>query len=174
MLDDIAANPLHTPALYSGFLRALISAKLEPSANGQGDGASMDSHKPDDHKTGEMNHNHLDMHGHGHSHGYSQHGSRGQHPSSSNHHHSESVNGDGTGFTMNEFQFDGEMGPVADMSTFPPTMAPPPNVEDNSTGLTMENFLGSGFWDSMLVPGTFYLAIVAYEFWLLTDIRRLQ
>ena len=58
---------------------------------------------------------------------------------------------------MNEFQFDGEMGPVADMSTFPPTMAPPPNVEDNSTGLTMENFLGSGFWDSMLVPGTFTL-----------------
>lgn len=147
VLDDIAANPLHTPALYSGFLRALISAKLEPSANGQGEAASFDSHKSDDHKMGDINH--LDMHGHG----YSQHGSRGQQPSSSNHHHSEGANGDGTGFMMNEFQFDGEMGPVADMSTFPPTMAPPPNVEDNSTGLTMENFLGSGFWDSMLVPG---------------------
>lgn len=51
-----------------------------------------------------------------------------------------------------EFQFDSEMGPVADMSTFPPTMAPFP-TEDNFGMLTMDSILSSGFWDSVLVPG---------------------
>lgn len=55
-------------------------------------------------------------------------------------------------FSLNEFQFDSEMGPVADISTFPPTMAPHPS-EDNMGTLTMDNILSSGFWDSMLVPG---------------------
>jgi hypothetical protein len=158
VLDDIAANPLHTPALYSGLLRALISAKLEPSSHGSGDGGLADHGRPDENSMGDMsyNHNRMDMQG------YSQHGVRGQpfhQPSSNSHNHSDNTNGDGAGFNLaNEFQFDGEMGPVADMSTFPPTMAPPPNLEDNSTGLTMENFLGSGFWDSMLVPGIFVSA----------------
>ena len=53
-----------------------------------------------------------------------------------------------------EFNLNSEMGPVADMSTFPPTMAPMP-AEDHHTsaGMTMDNILSSGFWDSMLVPG---------------------
>lgn len=51
-----------------------------------------------------------------------------------------------------EFNFNSEMGPVADMSTFPPTMAPMP-TDDASAGMTMDNILSSGFWDSMLVPG---------------------
>lgn len=55
-------------------------------------------------------------------------------------------------FFMNEFQFESEMGPVADMSTFPPTMAPYPS-EDSMGALTMENILSSNFWDSVLVPG---------------------
>lgn len=56
-------------------------------------------------------------------------------------------------FLLNEFQFDSEMGPVADISTFPPTMAPYP-PEDNMGVLAVDNILSSGFWDSMLVPGT--------------------
>jgi hypothetical protein len=64
-----------------------------------------------------------------------------------------SGNGNGN-FMLNEFQFDSEMGPVADISTFPPTMAPHPS-EDSLGVLTMENILSSGFWDSMLVPGAF-------------------
>ena len=55
-------------------------------------------------------------------------------------------------FLLNEFQFDSEMGPVADISTFPPTMAPYP-PEDNMGTLAVDNILSSGFWDSMLVPG---------------------
>ena len=57
-------------------------------------------------------------------------------------------------FLLNEFQFDSEMGPVADISTFPPTMAPYP-PEDNMGVLAVDNILSSGFWDSMLVPGKF-------------------
>ena len=59
-------------------------------------------------------------------------------------------------FMLNEFQFESEMGPVADISTFPPTMAPHPSG-DSLGVLTMENILSSGFWDSMLVPGAFRL-----------------
>jgi hypothetical protein len=55
-------------------------------------------------------------------------------------------------FLLNEFQFDSEMGPVADISTFPPTMAPYP-PQDSMGTLSVENILSSGFWDSMLVPG---------------------
>jgi hypothetical protein len=60
-------------------------------------------------------------------------------------------------YYMNEFHFESEMGPAADISTFPPTMAPPLPMDDGATlgGMTMENILSSGFWDSMLVPGTF-------------------
>jgi len=53
-------------------------------------------------------------------------------------------------FLPSEFQFESEMGPVADMSTFPPTMAP----EISMGSLTMDNILSSAFWDSVLVPGT--------------------
>lgn len=54
---------------------------------------------------------------------------------------------------LHEFHFDSEMGPVADISTFPPTMAPNPSEDALAGALTMENILSSGFWDSMLVPG---------------------
>ncbi|KAF8969593.1 hypothetical protein BDZ97DRAFT_1902397 [Flammula alnicola] len=129
VLDNIAANPLHTPALYSGFLRALISAKLEPgshvtSVNGED--------KPSDGDQGN------DPQG-----GTNTPSSYGQQQPSYGHEPS---------FLLNEFQFDSEMGPVADMSTFPPTMAPNPS-EDSLGALTMENILSSSFWDSMLVPG---------------------
>lgn len=50
----------------------------------------------------------------------------------------------------------GEMGPVADMSTFPPTMAPNPSLPDISM-MSMDSILSADFWDSMLVPGMFCL-----------------
>ena len=64
--------------------------------------------------------------------------------------------GPDTSFLLNEFQFNSEMGPVADISTFPPTMAPYPS-EDSMGALTVESILSSGFWDSMLVPGKLML-----------------
>ena len=136
VLDNISANPLHTPALYSGFLRALISAKwdLPPSntgSNGEGD------EKPQllvDGGQGNVTQGDIQTPS---SYGQQQQ-SYGQDPS----------------FLLNEFQFDSEMGPVADISTFPPTMAPYP-PEDNMGVLAVDNILSSGFWDSMLVPGKF-------------------
>jgi len=55
--------------------------------------------------------------------------------------------------TLNEFQFDSEMGPVIDISTFPPTMADS-TADDNFAGmLSMDSILSNNFWDSVLVPG---------------------
>lgn len=50
-----------------------------------------------------------------------------------------------------EFQFDGEMGPVADISTFPPTMAP--HSDDHMGMLSIDTILSTSFWDNVLVPG---------------------
>ncbi|KAF6763809.1 fungal-specific transcription factor domain-containing protein [Ephemerocybe angulata] len=105
VLDEIAANPLHTPALYSGFLRALISAKLEAPSN-----CRMAIVNQQQHTEGGFN-------------------------------------------LLNEFQFEGEMGPVGrhvDSSRRRWRRHP---ADGNSSGLAMENILSSGFWDSMLVPG---------------------
>ena len=56
---------------------------------------------------------------------------------------------------LSEFQFASEMGPVADMSTFPPTMAAA-QPDDGSLGLcSMDSILLGGFWDNVLVPGEF-------------------
>ena len=54
---------------------------------------------------------------------------------------------------LSEFHFASEMGPVADMSTFPPTMA---NAQPDDLGmLSMNSILSGGFWDNVLVPGEF-------------------
>ena len=61
-------------------------------------------------------------------------------------------NHDGTATPIG-FQSNSEMGPVADMSTFPPTMAPTSAQDDSSGMLSMDSILSTGFWDSVLVPG---------------------
>lgn len=157
VLDEIAANPLHTPALYSGFLRALISAKLEAPSNGSGSSSNMgggsDPGPNGGPNIGDINHMDLQSNGY-----HQQQHVQQQQSNGSQHHQQQNSNGgqqqhmEGGFDLLNEFQFEGEMGPVADMSTFPPTMAPPP-ADGNSSGLAMENILSSGFWDSMLVPG---------------------
>ena len=157
VLDNVAANPLHTPALYSGFLRALISAKLESKP------ASLDGSSNSDSKEEMGGAGGVAAHGHGHGHLEMQppHSvfhpppppQYQQHPNNSNTGPGQLA--EGSFALLSEFQFDGEMGPVADMSTFPPTMAPPP-ADDANAGLMMENILSSGFWDSMLIPGLFF------------------
>lgn len=125
-LEKAAVGPLHTPALYSVFLRALVSAKTEPP-----------SHSDDEESQG--------ANGIGHS----SHDEQMQHHNLSNH-----ATGSNVRDPLSEFQFDSEMGPVVDMSTFPPTMAS--NVPEDQLGmLTMDSILSASFWDSVLVPGTF-------------------
>ena len=64
------------------------------------------------------------------------------------------TNGTAGNDPLNEFQFNSEMGPVADISTFPPTMANS-TADDNFSGMmSMDSILSNNFWDSVLVPGT--------------------
>ena len=125
VLEKAAAGPMHTPALYSCFLRALVSAKTEPSTG-------FPSQTPN----GDVE------------------------PTSQDHAQAAQLHAPGGNAYVNafdplgEFQFDGEMGPVADISTFPPTMAPNPHAEDHlGNMLTMDSILSASFWDSVLVPG---------------------
>lgn len=131
-MESIAANPHHTPALYSGFLRALISARVDPSPASNGDPASVlanDAKEPG--ASGDTDLGHLGL--------------------------SSLPNGNTTmNDPLNEFQFDSEMGPVADISTFPPTMASNPSVDDGMNGMmSMDSILSNNFWDSVLVPGMY-------------------
>ncbi|PAV23778.1 hypothetical protein PNOK_0084600 [Pyrrhoderma noxium] len=134
LLENIAADPLHTPALYSTFLRALISAqsdvptrqnspRLDPNHRGQ-------EHTGGDVISGEQALNGRVMNGLGFL------GAAFDGPNS-----------------PSGFQLNSEMGPVADMSTFPPTMAPTNPHGDASGMLTMDSILSGNFWDSVLVPG---------------------
>lgn len=58
---------------------------------------------------------------------------------------------------LSEFQFASEMGPVTDMTTFPPTMATT-HPTDSLGLLSMDSILSGGFWDNMLVPGRFVVS----------------
>jgi len=158
VLDEVAANQLHTPALYSGFLRALISAKLEPhpgSSNGAGSTAGDDAGFKEDPDSGRSA-------GEG-SYGGS-YGASGVSAGGSSGSTNQQASGSGAGASFHnyasdpllEFQFDGEIGPqaVVDTTTFPPTLIPSGGSSEDGLGmLTMENLLSAGFWDSMLVPG---------------------
>ncbi|KAF8621511.1 hypothetical protein AX15_007741 [Amanita polypyramis BW_CC] len=124
-LQKCAANQLHTPALYSVFLRALISARTDRNNSS---GASKEDRSVDPNLGS----------------------SRDMHPQTGAVQQPPPYLSEPSFFT--EFNFDSEMGRAADISTFPPTMAPMP-TEDTSVGLTMDNILSSGFWDSLLIPG---------------------
>lgn len=127
VLDKAAAGQLHTPSLYACFLRALLSAKTEPPSH---DGEGQPTHTPN-----------------------------GQHVSQDVHAASATASGSHAALSLDplfDFNFGSEMGPVADMSTFPPTMAPITG-EDSFGMLTMDSILSASFWDSVLVPGRFAL-----------------
>ncbi|KAL6298611.1 fungal-specific transcription factor domain-containing protein [Sparassis latifolia] len=122
--DSVAVGPLHTPALYSCFLRALINARTKPAASADADNETPEFAAP---AVEEM-------------------------PVS------PSVNAQPTGLASGSDALQGffstsEMGPVADISTFPPTMAPGPSTMDMSM-LSMDSILSADFWDSVLVPGS--------------------
>jgi hypothetical protein len=144
VLESIAANQLHTPALYSGFLRALISARVDPSSSSSGNMSPSS-------QGGDAGNDNGGMGGSGTGGGGTPTSpGDGTIPNT----FAGYMNGHGGDTILNEFHFDGEMGPVADMSTFPPTMAM--NQPDDNVGmLSMDSILSNGFWDSVLMPGGF-------------------
>lgn len=128
VLEELAVNQHHTPALYSVFLRAVIAAKAETvpqtaegNSSTQGDSTSL------------ISNTNIGA------------------PGSSSMAGNQGMNSENI-ISTDEFHFDSEMGPVADMSTFPPTMAA--HSSDDALGmLSMDSILSGGFWDSVLVPG---------------------
>jgi len=140
LLGEVAVGPQHTPALYSVFIKALITAKPMPSRSGSPRSTSnlrdpfvdmRDSNTP---REPVFTMNNLDP----------PHDS----PSSANPSELEGV------FLRPEFQLNGEMGPVADISTFPPTMMAQKTLDGASPNmLSMDSILSANFWDNILIPG---------------------
>ncbi|KAG9122257.1 hypothetical protein FRC07_001458 [Ceratobasidium sp. 392] len=144
VLEKIAANPYHTPALYSSFLRALISAKKEavtapPSPRlGSRQGPHPDSSATDnqvqhtgptispDEPMGDATA--LGM------------GLRMFPPT-----------GDGS-LSSSDFLHTGDPVPQLDES-FPPQLHGQGGSDDASLSLGMDHMFSNGFWDSMLMPG---------------------
>jgi hypothetical protein len=126
VLGDVAINSHHTPALYSTFLRALISARTDVPQQQPQHLQQQQSQPQTEVVVGDEVAGQNDM---------SLFGS------------TMSTNG------VNNFHFTSEMGPVADMSTFPPTMATLPTSDEGIGMLSMDNIFSNGFWDSVLVPG---------------------
>lgn len=147
-LENIAANAQHTPALYSTFIRALVTAKMETNQSQINNNGGLQGGMDGAANANEAATNTIQ--------------DPAQMPSAVS--YQQQANGYGlqlSGYLPepsymlgSEYQFgESEMGPVADMSTFPPTMAP---LSSNETmgGTTVDNILSNGFWDSFLVPGT--------------------
>jgi hypothetical protein len=136
---------MHTPALYSAFLRALLSNKMNPPAS---DPAPV---QPDHHQqTGDPSISVIPVQQDGMMQNGHVHHAQVAPPAPD----AMQYGGYPTQFgSYPEFQFAGEMGPVADMSTFPPTMAPmpAPPPDDMSHAL-----FATGFWDNVLVPGLLF------------------
>ncbi|KAF9261404.1 hypothetical protein L218DRAFT_905442 [Marasmius fiardii PR-910] len=179
VLDEISVNSTHTPALYSTFLKALISAKRDCNStvggvvsgsevgvqhhhlSGGTPNPNSSSLDPDPSSSSTPSSALFQTHSQSGSHQTSPHSGQGQGLTTSPF--------DDPSFMLNEFRVDSEMGPVLDMSTFPPTMASPslnhghgPGVSSGEeqqvggvggAGMTMDSILSSGFWDSVLVPG---------------------
>jgi hypothetical protein len=171
VLENIAANSTHTPALYSSFLRALISAKTDPPPQVDEAMGSPSGEPPESSNASASGDIGGGQHGLHQQQQHLQHANANQIPnqnqppassssstSSSSHHLGNPfgnvyLNGLGSDLGLGEFQLDGEMGPVADMSTFPPTMMSSNHEDVNMGMLSMDNILSSGFWDSVLMPG---------------------
>jgi hypothetical protein len=196
MLERVAVNPHHTPALYSYFLRAVISAKVDGLIEHQGGVAPektmgegltsaqmtvTSSSTSSDRNTAMVSSGTTmgDMGPpvDGSSSGFLMSPSAPPPPSSSHHHHHQqqgpgALNGHmqnnvpmahAMAMPLNEFQFNSEMGPIMDMSTFPPTIATMAATGEDQHGqqnmISMDSILSTGFWDSMLVPGEFSATI---------------
>ncbi|KZS89974.1 hypothetical protein SISNIDRAFT_416396 [Sistotremastrum niveocremeum HHB9708] len=132
LLEAVAATPQHTPALYSAFLRALISAKTESSRGVSPKLGATENLSG----TPTFSANHSD----------------GINMQATQESALNPRNFSGRNYILSDFQFTGEMGPVADISTFPPTMVPAVDIESPDM-LSMDSVLSAGFWDSVLVPG---------------------
>jgi hypothetical protein len=153
-LERLAVSPMHTPALYSTFLRALLNNKMnstppegqthssDPQRSGMDPSLQMMQPQQQQHHPDVMVSNGGDQHVQVQVQAHA-------HPTADYQYNNYQQQQLPPAYP--EFQFAGEMGPVADMSTFPPTMAPVPTQPEDM--LSSQALFASGFWDNVLVPG---------------------
>ena len=156
-LESVAVGPLHTPRLYSTFLKAVIASKTGAAASMNGEREGFENGESSDPPTSpsinaspatSIQSPHLQQ----------QHQAGTQldmitpNPSSTELAPSMSTASANDVFPGYEsyFQNDGEMGPVVDISTFPPTMA---DHDQTWPSLSVDNIFPNAFWDNVLVPG---------------------
>lgn len=156
-LESVAVGPLHTPRLYSTFLKAVIASKTGTTINGERE--AFENGEPSEPPTSPSIHTSPST---------SNQSPHLQLPSGP---HLELISpGPPPGelapplsappnsvfpYDYYPFQNDGEMGTVVDISTFPPTMA----EQDHHSwpSLSVDNIFSTNFWDNVLVPGMFVL-----------------
>jgi hypothetical protein len=162
-LENVAVGPLHTPRLYSTFLKAVIASKTGAAANGEKEG--FEDREPTEPPTSPSIHT-----------------SPSTSIQSPHLHHQSQQQQVGTPLEMISpnptavelvapapapppangvfpnydfyFQNDGEMGTAMDISIFPPTMA---DHDQSWPSLSADNIFPNAFWDNVLVPGMSYL-----------------
>jgi hypothetical protein len=139
LLGDIAVGSQHTPALYGAFLKALINVKAStsraasPAVNLFTQSSALEGK--------ELVGQELPF-------------SRELSQADENHDSSQMLNGLDPSLQVHRFQSIGEMGPVADLSIFPPTMMENQSAENESSAmLSMDSILSPSFWDNVLIPG---------------------
>ena len=157
-LENVAVGPLHTPRLYSTFLKAVIASKTGVGVNGEREG--FENGEPSEPPTSPSIHTSP--------------ATSIQSPHLQQQPQQQQV---GTQLEMISpnvppgeltpampapptngvfpsydyyFQNDGEMGTVVDISTFPPTMA---DHDQSWPSLSVDNIFSTTFWDNVLVPG---------------------
>lgn len=154
-LENVAVGPLHTPRLYSTFLKAVITSKTGVTANGEGEG--FENVEPSEPPTSPSIHASPSAPS-------IQSPDLQQHPPqmappqldmiSPNPHHGElaPLSAPPPTFPTYDYYFqnDGEMGTAVDISTFPPTMA---DHDQSWPSLSVDNIFSTTFWDNVLVPG---------------------
>lgn len=156
-LENVAVGPLHTPRLYSTFLKAVIASKTGVGVNGEREG--FENGEPSEPPTSPSIHT-------------SPAGSI-QSPHLQQQPQQQQVDTQLEMISPNAppgeltpmpapptngvfpsydyyFQNDGEMGTVVDISTFPPTMA---DHDQSWPSLSVDNIFSTTFWDNVLVPG---------------------
>jgi len=150
-LEAVAVAPLHTPRLYSTFLKAVIASKTGGTVNGEKE--VFENGDPSESATSPSIHTspstsiqspHLQQHA----------GSRLELISPPPVELVPPVPAPTHGvFTYDyyPFQNDGEMGTAIDISTFPPTMA---EQDQSWPSLSVDNIFSTSFWGDVLVPGT--------------------
>jgi hypothetical protein len=164
-LENVAVGPLHTPRLYSTFLKAVIASKTGVTVNGEREG--FDYEEPSEAPTSPSTHTSPSIHTSPAASIQSphlqpppqQHVGAQMEVISPNLSAGELVptvpppltNGF-YAYDFYPFQNDGEMGPAVDITTFPPTMA---DQDQAWPPVSVENIFAQNFWDNVLVPGVF-------------------